>query len=148
MHNYSILMFITLFLMNVYYDILTPDHIFSVYSRIEEDIPNPIGWNKGCYMNVWKTEDFKGQLFHYSISACAIDGFIYQTNWLIKFKGQCFIFSSASQESTLYKSCSLFRSPESLRWPSAIWIGVRHRASSFNIFFSRTTGPTLTKFGI
>ena len=28
------------------------------------------------------------------------------------------------------------------------WVGVRRRASSVNIFFSKTTGPILTKFGM
>ena len=29
-----------------------------------------------------------------------------------------------------------------------LWVGVRRRASSVNIFFSRTTEPILTKFGM
>ena len=29
-----------------------------------------------------------------------------------------------------------------------LWVGVRRRASSVNIFFSRTTEPVLTKFGM
>ena len=29
-----------------------------------------------------------------------------------------------------------------------LWIGVRRRPSCVNIFFSRTTGPILTKFGM
>ena len=29
-----------------------------------------------------------------------------------------------------------------------LWVGVRRRASSFNILFSRTTEPILTKFGL
>ena len=29
-----------------------------------------------------------------------------------------------------------------------LWVGVRHRASCVNIFFSRTTQPILTKFGL
>ena len=29
-----------------------------------------------------------------------------------------------------------------------LWVGVRRRSSCVNIFFSRTTGPILTKFGM
>ena len=50
------------------------------------------------------------------------------------------------------KVFQLFRSPEWLRWPIAMgWrpsSSVVRRASCVNIFFSRTTGPILTKFGI
>ena len=81
-----------------------------------------------------KSHRTRGGWLKFSLFSCVS---VYSTLIAIVLRGHAAFLSHLGFLGHLSHSCDLL-----------LWVGVRRRLSCVNIFFSRTTGPILTKFGV